>query len=76
MGDGLPMGSLLSAIMAEIYMNNLETQINQNPEHRNSILLWRRYVDAIFAVWDSTAPLDDFMTYLHKQYQQQHNLYV
>ena len=64
MEDGLPMGSPLSAIMAEIIMNNLETKINREPEHMCNIVLWRRYVDDVFAIWDSTASVGVFLDFI------------
>ena len=64
MTDGLPMGSPMSAILAEIYMNNLEIKINEHPIHRNNILIWNRYVDDIFTLWNEDAPLDPFLQYI------------
>lgn len=65
MEDGLPMGSPISAIMAEIFMNSFELKINNDTTNNSGISFWRRYVDDIIAVWDTRSSLNDFMTYIN-----------
>ena len=55
------MGSPLSPILAEIYMNNLENNIVENSKHKHNIKLWVRYVDDILIIWTGTdRQLDQF----------------
>ena len=44
--DGLIMGSPLSPLLAEIFLDNLETKFHSN-KASNSLLYWYRYVDDI-----------------------------
>ncbi|XP_071050953.1 HEAT repeat-containing protein 1 homolog [Onthophagus taurus] len=48
---GLPMGSPLSGLLSDIFLNNLEKEIlnTNNP----NILLWRRYVDDVLIIWNN-----------------------
>ena len=47
--DGLPMGSPISSILAEVFLQHLEkTKIfTNNDRHSHKILYWHRYVDII-----------------------------
>ena len=65
MTDGLPMGSPISAILAEIHMNYIENIIHTNTTYKDGIAIWKRYVDDIFAIWDKTISLDDFLEYIN-----------
>lgn len=51
--DGLPMGSPLSPLLAEIFMNNLELQIQTLPLAKN-LVYWYRYVDDVLILWRGT----------------------
>ena len=51
--EGLPMGSPISSILAEIFIHHFEqTHIlnEQNNEYANKILYWYRYVDDILLI--------------------------
>ena len=66
MNDGLPQRvSPIFIILAGIYMNNLETKINQEHEHMNGVLLYRLYINNVLTIWNSTNPLDEFMMYIN-----------
>lgn len=51
--DGLPMGFPLSGILADIFMNYIETSfiVNSNNKFNPNIVKWLRYVDDIFCIW-------------------------
>ena len=49
---GLPMGSSLSPILAEIYMNDFENNFMNNSKYKRNIIKWVRYVDDILIIWD------------------------
>ena len=48
------MGSPLSPILAEIFMNDMENKILKGSKFGNSIKYWARYVDDILMVWTGT----------------------
>lgn len=50
--QGLPMGSPLSGILANIYMDSLENQFLNNLQNRSAIESWDRFVDDIFLIYD------------------------
>lgn len=54
--DGLPMGSPLSGLLADIYMNNLETTkiLNETNPYKSKLLYWYRYVDDILCLFEGT----------------------
>ena len=59
------MGSPLSPLSVEIFMNNIETIIHNN-KITNNILYWYRYVDDIFTCFTGTSrQLDTFLEYLY-----------
>jgi hypothetical protein len=63
---GLPMGSSLSPIMAEIYMNELENNVMNSSMYKNNIKKWVRYVDDILIIWeDENKQIDKFMEELN-----------
>ena len=49
---GLPMGSSMSPIMAEIYMNYFENKIMSTVKNKDKIKKWMRYVDDILLIWE------------------------
>ena len=68
--DGLPMGSPLSPLLAEIFMNFFEQTIlsSNNPYFRH-IVFWYRYVDDILCLWNGTDRLlNSFLSWLNLQY--------
>lgn len=51
--QGLPMGSPLSGILANIFMDNLENIFLEKHLDSHHISVWERYVDDIFLMYDS-----------------------
>lgn len=65
--EGLPMGSPLSPLLAELFMKNFENHLFniKNPLIKN-IHFWRRYVDDVFCVWTGTErQLQQFLSLLN-----------
>lgn len=50
--DGLPMGGPLSSLVADVYMDNLETKILSDDNGAAHVLYYKRYVDDILCIWD------------------------
>ncbi|XP_072384720.1 uncharacterized protein [Diabrotica undecimpunctata] len=66
--DGLAMGSPLSPILADIFLNDLESNkiLNNNP-FTNYIKFYSRYVDDTFIVWGGSLDnLHSFLDYLNQ----------
>ena len=74
--EGLPMGSPLSPLLAEIFMSIMEETIlkpNKNKTFFNSIKFWRRYVDDILVIWSgSDRQIQLFINYLNKLHKNIH----
>ena len=49
--DGLPMGNPFSPLVADVYMTDIEAKLRDNQLY-DHVLLWRRYVDDVFCVWN------------------------
>lgn len=66
--DGLAMGSPLSSIMAEVYLNhveNLHILSDKNPQ-KDKILFYKRYVDDIFLIFNgNTRQLEVLCKYVN-----------
>jgi hypothetical protein len=61
--DGMAMGSLLSPIVSNIYMEYFEKLALYSAQHKPS--LWLRYVDDTFVVWPhGPEHLQNFLSYL------------
>ena len=58
--EGLPMGSSLSPILADIYiyiyiyMNDFEKRLLNCTRYKGNIKLWVRYVDDILVIWEGS----------------------
>ena len=53
--EGLAMGSPLSGLLADVFMNHFERKyIMSNPAYKNKILAYYRYVDDTFMLFDGT----------------------
>lgn len=65
--DGLPMGSPLSPLMAEIFMNCFEEELFTSEHTLTSLVqFWSRYVDDVFCVWlGDDEQLNQFLMYLN-----------
>ena len=63
--EGLPMGSPISPLLADIFMENIENQIFKSNES-NSIIWWYRYVDDVIAGFNgSSRQLDKFLGFIN-----------
>ena len=62
---GLPMGSSLSAILAILFMDNIEKRALQ---HLGSIKIFKRYVDDCFILTDRKETALNFQTILNAQH--------
>ncbi|XP_023222820.1 uncharacterized protein LOC111624237 [Centruroides sculpturatus] len=58
-GRGIPMGSPTSAILCELVLRQLENKIL--PEFQHLIILYARYVDDIFILWQRKPNLQQFL---------------
>lgn len=73
--DGLPMGSPLSGIMANIFLNHFEKTFIHNARNklRNNIIYWYRYVDDIILLFDGTdrqlSNLHNYLNSIHQNIQ-------
>lgn len=67
--NGLPMGSPLSPLLAEVFMANFENILfstNMKESLVKYIYFWARYVDDIFCIWTGTdRQLSKFLTHLN-----------
>lgn len=64
--SGLAMGSPISPLLANIFMDNLETLILSSPQGKKHINFWHRYVDDILACFTGTKrQLELFLQYLN-----------
>ncbi|XP_077778802.1 uncharacterized protein LOC144326219 [Podarcis muralis] len=62
--EGAPMGSPLSPVIANLYMEHFETNALDKSEHKPK--LWLRYVDDTFVIWPhGKEKLDSFLTHLN-----------
>lgn len=64
--NGLPMGSLISPLVAELFMSNFEDIIFSKTSNDNLVKpthFWARYVYDIFCIWTGT---DRQFTQFHK----------
>ena len=49
--DGLPMRGPLSAMVADIFIDHLESAVLESSPHASHLRHWARYVDDIFGIW-------------------------
>ena len=65
--DGLPMGSPISGILAEIFIHNMEqNHIINNNKYTNKIIYWHRYVDDILLLFNgNTRQVENFHKYIN-----------
>jgi hypothetical protein len=68
--DGLAMGSPLSPLLAEIFMDNFEEKLfDSNEKLIQNIVYWFRYVDDILCCWSgSDRQLDQFVRFLNTRH--------
>ena len=70
--DGLPMGGSLSGLLADIFLDNLETiLLDIKNSVNNKIVIWQRYVDDVLVLWegadgdDNIHKFHDYINGLH-----------
>lgn len=64
--SGLPMGSPLSPLMADIFMDNFETKILCSNLSKKHVLFWYRYVDDVIVGFHGTnRQIDKFLNYIN-----------
>lgn len=65
--NSLSMGSSLSPLLADIFMDNFEDTIfNSNNSLLKHILYWKRYVDDILCLWTGTdRQINQFLNYIN-----------
>jgi len=65
--DGLPMGSPISPLMGEIFMNRVENEIfSSNSPLLQHVHYWCRYVDDVLCLWHgNTEQLTDFLHFIN-----------
>ena len=62
--DGLPAGGPLSMLVAEVFVDHLETAILRSSPYSKFIHFWARYMDHILCVW--TGNVHDIQPFLHE----------
>ena len=63
---GTPMGSPLSPLIADIFMEKLEMDVLSHQNSYKRPTIWRRYVDDTFCIWEhSDEDLNTFLTELN-----------
>ncbi len=62
---GLAMGSPISSILSEVYIQDLENKIILGIKNMHNVLLWNRYVDDILVIYNSTIK-DEHLIILNK----------
>ena len=64
--DGFPMGGPFSSLMADVLMDRLERWVLNFARFSSLVLLWYRYVDDTFCIWNGTdSELETFTKDLH-----------
>ena len=62
---GLPMGSSLSPVLANIYMEFFETELMKDIPMDLIPVLWLRYVDDVFCIYEDMSKLEHFLELLN-----------
>jgi Reverse transcriptase (RNA-dependent DNA polymerase) len=61
--SGLPMGSPLSPLLADIFLDELENKIFSTSKFKSNVQFWYRYVDDVVCLWTGSArQLDMFLS--------------
>jgi len=64
--DGLPMGGPLSSLVADVFMDDLESSVLDSHPNSSSVRFWTRYVDDVLCMWrGSVSELQKFHDYLN-----------
>ena len=67
--DGLPMGSPISSILEEVFLQHLEKTkiLTNNDRHSHKILYWHRYVDDILILYrGNKRQCEQLITHINK----------
>ena len=62
---GVPMGSSLSPVLANIFMEHFEQQLLDDIPTDVKPVLWLRYVDDVFCLYKDMSKFDDFLNILN-----------
>ena len=66
--DGCAMGSPLGPVLANIFMNNLETEFLDSCPSNYKPLIYRRYVDDTFASFKHRNQADAFLNFINSKH--------
>ena len=64
--SGLPMGSSLSPVMSNIYMEHFEQELIKDVPCDLRPSLWMRYVDDIFVIFEDMSKFEPFLDHLNR----------
>ena len=70
--DGLAMGNPISATFANIFMSHHEKQWLANCPREFKPIIYRRYVDDTFMIFEKEEQINLFYEYLNKQHQKKY----
>ena len=71
--EGLPMGSPISSLLAEIFLQNMENTkiLHKNNKHTQKIIYWHRYVDDIIVLYNGNIrQCNTLLNYINKLHTQ------
>ena len=67
--DGVAMGSPLGPTLANLFMGHHEKNwLDQFPRNKGTVIFYRRYIDDIFAVFNSADEANEFLEYLNARH--------
>ena len=67
--DGVAMGSPLGPTLANLFMGHHEKNwIDQFPQNKGKLIFYRRYIDDIFAVFNTSDEANEFLVYLNSRH--------
>ena len=67
--DGVAMGSPLGPTLANLFMGHHEKNwIDQFPRDKGTLIFYRRYIDDIFAVFNTSDEANEFLKYLNSKH--------
>ena len=67
--DGVAMGSPLGPTLANLFMGHHEKNwLDQFPKNKGTVIFYRRYIDDIFAVFNSAEEANEFLGFLNTRH--------